>query len=111
MDASLLLELAVNGVFVGLMYALVAVGFTLFYLLQVWSDAQSARLLPAIGLAAGFAYAVKYTGWPAVIYAVAFVLWKSRRLRDAAVVAGCAAMEIAPWMVKNWLWTGNPVAP
>ena len=91
--------------------ALAAAGFTLFYLLQTWSESRRARLLPAIGLLAGFAYAVKYTGWPAVIYAVAFVVWQSRRWRDAAVVAGCAALEIAPWMLKDWLWVGNPVAP
>ena len=91
--------------------ALAAVGFTLFYLLQVWSESRSARLLPAIGLLAGFAYAVKYTGWPAIVYAAAFVLWKGRRWRDAALVAACAAAEILPWVVKNWLWVGNPVAP
>ena len=91
--------------------ALASVAFTLFYLLQVWSESQDRRLLPAIGLLAGFAYAVKYTGWPAVIYAVAFVLWKSRRWRDAALVSGCAALMIAPWMVKDWLWVQNPLAP
>lgn len=91
--------------------ALAAVGFMLFYLLQVWSEENNPRLLPAIGLLAGFAYAVKYTGWPAAIYAIAFVVWKSRRWRHAAVVAGCVALEIVPWVVKNWLWVGNPAAP
>jgi hypothetical protein len=91
--------------------ALAAVAFTLFYLLELWSDSRHARLLPAIGLVAGFAYAVKYTGWAAVVYAAGFVLWKSRRWRDAAVVCGCALLSIAPWMVKNWIWVQNPVAP
>lgn len=91
--------------------ALAAVAFTLFYLLELWSDSRTARLLPAIGLAAGFAYAVKYTGWAAVPYAAGFVLWKSRRWRDAAMVCGCAVIGIAPWMLKNWIWVQNPVAP
>lgn len=91
--------------------ALAAVAFTLFYLLQVWSDSREPRLLLAIGLLAGFAYAVKYTGWPAVIYASGFVLWKSRRWRDMALVCGCAALLIAPWMLKDWMWVRNPLAP
>ncbi len=91
--------------------ALAAVGFTLFYLLQLWSDERLPRLLPAIGLLAGFAYAVKYTGWTAPVYATSFVLWKSRRMRDAALVAASAVPMIAPWMIKNWIWVGNPLAP
>jgi hypothetical protein len=91
--------------------ALAAVAFTLFYLLQLWAESGSKRLLVAIGVVAGFCYGVKYTGWPAVVYAVGFVLWKRRNWRDAALVAGCAVPLIAPWMVKNWLWVHNPVAP
>jgi hypothetical protein len=91
--------------------ALAAVAFTLFYLLQLWSDSRNPRLLAAIGILAGFSYGVKYTGWPAVAYAVAFVLWKSRRVRDAAVVAGCAMLLVAPWLIKDWLWVANPLAP
>jgi len=91
--------------------ALAAVAFALFYLLQLWSDERPPRLLPAIGLLAGFAYAVKYTGWLAPAYAIGFVFCKSRRMRDAAVVAASAVPMIAPWMIKNWLWVRNPLAP
>jgi hypothetical protein len=91
--------------------ALAAVAFTLFYLLQLWSDSRNPRLLAAIGILAGFSYGVKYTGWPAIVYAVAVVFWKDRRFRDVAVVAGCAMPLVAPWLIKNWLWVGNPVAP
>ena len=91
--------------------ALAAVAFTLFCLLQRWADERAARLLPAIGILAGFAYALKYTGWLAVVYAAGFVAWKSRRARPVAVVAVCAFLMIAPWMVKNVLWIGNPAAP
>jgi hypothetical protein len=91
--------------------ALAAVAFSLFYLLQLWADSRSPRLLAAIGILAGFSYGVKYTGWPAVAYAVGFVCWKSRRMRDGAVVAGYAALLVAPWIIKDWLWVGNPFAP
>ena len=49
--------------------AVAAIAFTLFYLLQVWDEDRTWRLAAAIGLVAGFAFAAKYTAWPAVIYA------------------------------------------
>ncbi len=91
--------------------AVAAVAFTLFHLLQLWDARRSRRLLVAIGLLAGFAYAAKLTAWLAVPYALGFVAWKSRRVRDCAVVGALAAMMIIPWLARNWIEVGNPVAP
>ncbi len=91
--------------------ALAAVTFTVFHLLQIWDESRARRLLIVIGLVAGFAYAVKYTGWPAVPYALAVVAWRSRKLRDVLTVAISAAPMILPWMIKNALWMHNPLAP
>ena len=91
--------------------ALAAVAFTLFCLVERWAEERTDRLLIAIGLLAGFAYALKYTGWVAVLYAAGFVAWKSRRVRPVAIVAVFAFLMIAPWMAKNVLWMGNPLAP
>jgi hypothetical protein len=92
--------------------AVAAIAFTLFYLLQIWEDVRSPRLLVAIGLVAGFGYAAKYTACLGVVYALGFVAWKSRRrVRETAIVAVSAAVLVAPWMVKNWIWVGNPFSP
>jgi hypothetical protein len=92
--------------------AVAAIAFTLFHLLQIWEDVRAPRLLVAIGLVAGFGYAAKYTACLGVVYALGFVAWKSRRrIRETAIVAGCAAALIAPWMIKNWIWVGNPFSP
>jgi hypothetical protein len=94
--------------------ALACVAFALFCLLQRWDAERSTRLLILIGLVAGFGYAVKYTACLGVAYAVGFVLWKTWRgggVRQAGIVAACAAAMILPWMVKNWLWVQNPLAP
>ena len=92
--------------------AVAAIAFTVFQLLQLWDSGRQARLLVAIGLVAGFAYAAKYTAALAVPYAIGYVGWKSqRRWRDMAIVAACAALLVAPWMIKNWLWVQNPVSP
>ncbi len=91
--------------------ALAAVVFTLFHLLRIWDDQPSPRLLLAIGILAGFAYAVKYTGWVAVPFALVWVAWKSRRPKSVAMVALSAAAMIAPWMIKNAIFVHNPLAP
>lgn len=91
--------------------ATAAIAFALFYLLQRWNEERSTRLLVTVGLVAGFAYAAKYTAWLAVPYCLGFVAWKSRSPRNLLLVAVCAALPIAPWMAKNWIWVHNPVAP
>lgn len=62
------------------------------------------------GLAAGFCYAIKVTGILSVAGLVAWLLWK-RRWRGAAVASAGALVSVAPWMLRNWLLTGNPIAP
>ena len=94
--------------------ALACVAFALFVVLQKWDEERSVTLLIPCGLLAGFAYAIKYTGGVAILYAVAFVLWKSRRSREArsALTVGLTALiVVAPWLIKNWLWVHNPIAP
>jgi hypothetical protein len=91
--------------------AAASAAFTLFHLLQAWKPDRSRRLLWVIGIVAGFCYAIKYNGWIAVPYALGFVAWKSRRWRDAAVVALAASILVLPWMLKNWIFVGNPLAP
>lgn len=96
--------------------ALACVLFTVFYLLQIWDRERTHALLIPIGLLAGFAYAIKYTGFLGVPYAVVFVGWKLIRKRTnpipaLALLSGCALLPIAPWVIKNWLMTGNPLAP
>jgi hypothetical protein len=91
--------------------AVAAIAFTLFHVLELWNESRSGRLLVAAGLLAGFAYGAKYTAFLAVPYAIGFVLWRARRLGSGAVVAACAVVGVLPWMLKNYLWFRNPLAP
>ncbi len=94
--------------------ALATTAFSVFYLLEVWrenSDADyDAALLVAAGLAAGFCFAIKFTGVVAVFYAMAVILMR-RRPRALVPVLAAAALVMFAWPLKNWLWTGNPAAP
>lgn len=62
-----------------------------------------------VGVFIGFAMGTKYTGvllMPALAAAVG-----PRRWRAAFVTAVTGGVLVAPWLLKNWVWDGNPVAP
>ncbi len=95
-------------------YALMAV-----YGLQVWGRSRSVAALGALGVIAGFCYAIKYTGFVAsfvVVGAVAVWTWRGHRnvrvaARSLGVVCAGILMMVLPWAVKNTIVAGNPVAP
>jgi len=90
--------------------------FTVFYLVQIWDRERAPRLLPLIGLLAGFCYAAKYTAFLGAVYALGFVAWKllrekQRWMPSLVLLALCAAVPVIPWVAKNWIWLGNPFSP
>jgi hypothetical protein len=92
--------------------ALELAAFSVFFLLQLWdADRSDAKLLAGLGLVSGFCFSIKYTGAAAVAYALGFVAYRARRIRPVLLVAAAAALVMAPWVVRNWLWYQNPSAP
>jgi hypothetical protein len=96
--------------------ATATVVFGLFYFLQIWDENQTARLLIPIGILAGGSYAAKYTAAIALPYALGFMASRLRRAgkpmaRPILTVSAVAAFFILPWMIKNLIYVGNPVAP
>jgi len=96
--------------------AVAAILFSIFYLLQIWEQTQTAQLLIPIGILAGWSFAVKYTAALAIPYALGFVIWKLQRehkpvLRPILWMSLLVALFVAPWMIKNALWISNPLAP
>ncbi len=91
--------------------ALAAVAFAAFYWLQIWDDLRQDLLLIPVGLLCGYAYAVKYTGLVMLPLAMVFVTYRSRRWKALLLVTACSLPMIAPWMIKNWIYVDNPVAP
>ena len=88
--------------------------FTLaaFYSLLAWRDSAEMLYLAAAGLAAGFCYAVKLTGIYTVAAAGLFVLAGRRRSwRALLVLSAAVALVTVPWAARDWVLTGNPVAP
>ncbi len=85
--------------------------FALFYILQIWDQDRQGNLLAVSGILAGFAYCIKYTAGFGALYAVLFVLFRARKIKPALQIAAVSAMLMAPWVIKNIIFVGNPVAP
>ena len=69
----------------------------------------------AAGLFAGAAAACRYPSWGIPVILVALV-WlpdtaPRARLRSSFAVAAGALVPLAPWIARNLVFTGNPVAP
>jgi hypothetical protein len=65
------------------------------------------------GILLGCAMSTKYTAWPllGVPLGLAFA-WTHRRSPLVVIIAGaCALVPILPWMARNYVYVGNPVAP
>ncbi len=89
--------------------------FTLatFYVLLVWRATRDARYLAVAGITAGFCYAIKFPGGLVAVLAVVYVVAVERaiRARGLALLAGAALAVAAPWILRDVIMTGNPVAP
>lgn len=88
--------------------------FALFVVLRRYQDDPGHRgLLILGGVLGGFAFAIKYTLFPALLFAATWILWihRSRALRPL-ITLGIAATPMAiPWLIRNLIWWRNPLAP
>jgi hypothetical protein len=91
--------------------------FLTVYVLLIWWKSRVPQWLPVIGILAGFCFSIKYTGVLAVILALAVVAlgtWPTgrRRCLQTVLITGMVASAfVIPWLAKNAVVTGNPVAP
>jgi hypothetical protein len=81
-----------------------------FYLLLVWRERRESRYALLAGLTAGFCYAIKFTGILVPALAISFTALHGGRGAAAALAGGAAAVAL-PWLARNALLAGNPLAP
>jgi 4-amino-4-deoxy-L-arabinose transferase-like glycosyltransferase len=92
---------------------------TLFSVLSLYAmlrREEGRRWLWLSAAFAGLAMGVKYTGLFTAVGVMSVCAWQERRrpagaLKDLALFTLGAAVFVVPWLVKNWLYTGNPVFP
>jgi len=86
--------------------------------LSLWLEGHSTGLLALAGLFAGIALSTKYTAGILLICGGVVILWnwKSlgsgfRPLKPLFQFGLPAVLVVIPWLLKNWLATGNPFYP
>jgi hypothetical protein len=83
--------------------------------LLAWREGGNATDLARAGLMAGCGMTVKMQAlftWAVLLLAAGFWTWRLRRsVRPLLIYAGVAIALAAPWYVKSWVVTGNPVYP
>lgn len=87
----------------------------LFYGLVVWKGREGGGWPAILGALAGFGFAIKLTGAFAVAAAGLYIVartWKHKHTwRPALIFSSVALLWVAPWIAKNAVYVGNPVAP
>ncbi len=103
--------------------AYIELGFALYaflaiYALALYREERQPGWLWVAGLISGWALGIKMLGGAVLLFALVVLLWDLRaesnrllQLRRAAAFALIAIAIAAPWYVKSYLWTGNPVYP
>jgi 4-amino-4-deoxy-L-arabinose transferase-like glycosyltransferase len=81
-----------------------------------WLDSKASAWMLLCGLACGLAFTSKYTGGVilagfVVVLLIESLQTKSIRWRDALLLAGGFVLAALPWLVKNLVLAGNPLAP
>lgn len=67
--------------------------------------------LALAGVFAGLGVGTKYYAAVCPAILTLFLLLRRSRRRDVVLFTGAAALVGCPWLVKNWIVTGNPVFP
>ncbi len=99
--------------------ALVFFAFMSFYAAMIWWRQRQPGWLVLLGIFGGFCFSIKYTGVFAIPMLLAVVGWGTWRrlgdgrkvLRRILLVGLVASFFVVPWLAKNTITSGNPVAP
>ena len=89
-------------------FAMLAFGALLYW----QQDSRDNHYLWLSAITAGCAVATKWTAVPVVLLpAVVFVAIMTMSLRLSFVFCLLSSVFVVPWLIKNWLFMGNPVYP
>ncbi len=91
-------------------------GFCATICLSKYLESGDTKFAWLIGIFCGLSFAAKYTGG---VLLIGIVLWleidalrkKNRIIGDILAILGGFFITALPWMTKNWIFTGNPLAP
>jgi hypothetical protein len=88
-------------------------GLSLLIALEYWVIKSDSKNLLIAGALAGLAIAVKYTAGVVFLGGILFVLaaGNSNKFKSIFIFGIGAVLAVFPWLLKNFLATGNPLYP
>ena len=91
-------------------------GISFLIVLTTWVEKRDIRMLLWLGVLGGVAVGIKYTNGILVIAGFLVIGWHERQILKAwlkamMVYCGAAIAVASPWLLRNWLATGNPIYP
>lgn len=94
-------------------WSLVLYGALFLIQLNQWRATRSRADLIWSAIFAGFALSTKYVGGILVVAGILVILYDLRHkfFKDAFLFGLIASLILSPWLVKNFLATGNPFYP
>jgi hypothetical protein len=89
------------------------------YALANWFREDRLGWVALSAVCCGLALGCKYTGLVCPLVSLLVMMWRLSRVsrswqvwaRTLGLFAGTTALVAAPWYLRNWAWTGNPVYP
>jgi hypothetical protein len=102
---------------VTLLFYMVAAFYAFMRWREVRPEPQARAWLILLATFCGFAASVKYTAVAVPVALALSLAWTSRRdggrvlLRRLALLTAVTTLLILPWLLENWITTGNPVYP
>ena len=88
-----------------------------FYVFYLWTQNKQTGWSVVLGMMFGFSGGLKYTAVATPIAITISLIWVSRRdgileiAKRLVIIGGVALLLVSPWLLENYLTTGNPVYP
>jgi len=120
LSAAILLGVPILPIWGSLAYAdmaLVLYGLLAIYALILWAEKGQNKILVLSGFMMGWAMGSKFTALGLFGVLAFWLVWRDRNEGDrfllrGALIFGIPALLIAaPWYIKNWVLSGNPIYP
>ena len=85
-------------------------GWMLIFSLDMYLSQRNRVWLLMSATGTGFAFGSKYSAGLLILLAL-ILLWRKGNLRELGSFALLCSLLILPWLLRNWLFTDNPIYP
>jgi hypothetical protein len=90
-----------------LLFGALSIGWTMIAM----RSPQKLKLMALAGIFAGLACGVKLTAAPMLLVAIPIAMMRRDMMKSIGVFLIAGIIAFSPWLIRNFVWTGNPIFP